>query len=399
METADIVLGRLAELPAGARLLAALDGVEGVHLVGGAVRDLLLGGRTPRDLDLVAEEDGVAVARELASRLGARLDVVHDRFGTATLDGEAVNVATARRESYPRPGALPEVRPAGLDDDMARRDFTVNAIAVGVSPDRRGVVHSAPAAFADLAARCLRVLHEQSFLDDPTRLVRLARYAARLGFDVEERTAALAREAFAAGAPESAGRARMGNELMLLLREPTPIHALVVLRELAGDAPLDPGLEIDGALLECAASLLPGDPLVLLAALTLQAPRERLTEWLADAHVADAGVVLDAVADPEALAEAMREASKPSDLWRLLRRRSAQAAALAGAVGAEAQARRWLDELRRVKLQIGGDDLMREGIPEGPEIGARLEAALARKLDGGLATREEELAAALEARL
>jgi tRNA nucleotidyltransferase (CCA-adding enzyme) len=399
MEIADTVLRRLAELPAGERLLGVVDRVEGVHLVGGAVRDLLLGGPPPRDLDLVAEGDGVAVARALAARLGGEVVVVHGRFGTASLDGVGLNVATARKESYPRPGALPEVRAGSLADDMARRDFTVNAIAVGLSPDRRGVVHHAPHALEDLDARCLRVLHDASFVDDPTRLVRLARYAARLGFSVEERTGALARDAFAAGAPATAGRARMGSELLLLLREPAPIRGLATLRSLAGDAPLDPGLEVDEALLERAAALLPGDPLVLLAAAALHVPRDRLAAWLAESHVPDAGVVLDAVDDPEGLAEAMREAPSRSALWRLLRRRTAQAAALAGALGADDQARAWLDDVRRVQLAITGDDLLRQGIPQGPEIGARLEAAFARKLDEGLASREEELAAALEARV
>ena len=393
------MLRRLADLPDGARLLAALDGVAGVHLVGGAVRDLLLGGGAPRDLDLVAEEDGVAVARQLASRLGAALDVVHDRFGTAMLDGAGVNVATARAESYSRPGALPDVRPGTLEDDMARRDFTVNAIAVGVSPDRRGVVHSAPGAFEDLRSGSLRVLHDASFVDDPTRLLRLARYAARLGFAVEPGTAGLARDAFASGAPETAGRARMGSELMLLLREPEPIRALAVLRELAGDAPLDPGLEVDVPLLQAVDQLLPRDPLALLAALARPVDQAGLAVWLGDIHLSEARAVLDAVSDPEGLARSLAEAARPSDRWRLLRRRSPQAAALAGAVGAFEAARQWLERERFVRLEIGGDDLMREGIAEGPEIGARLDVALARKLDEGLASREEELAAALEARV
>ena len=392
---ADRVLERLRALPEGARLLDAVDGLSGLHVVGGAVRDLLLDG-VPRDLDLIAEAEGPAVAAELARRLGVPPPVVHDRFGTASVEGAGLNVATARAESYARPGALPTVRPGSVVEDMARRDFTVNAIAVGLSPDRVGVVHAAPEAFADLRARRLRVLHDASFLDDPTRLVRLARYAARLGFAVEERTAELAREAFAAGAPSTAGRARMGGELLLALREPDPIAALVSLRDLAGDALLDPGLRVDERALRAASSLLPGDTLVLLAALAVEVPRERLGGGRADIHLSEAAAVLDATDDPAGLAAAMRAAERPSALWRLLRRRTPQAAALAGALGAEEQARRWLDELRHVRLEIGGEDLLAAGVPQGPEVGRRLEAALARKLDEGVAGREEELAAALE---
>src|SRR5690606_38061125 len=113
----------------------ALDGLRRVHLVGGAVRDLLLD-RTPREIDLLAEEDGVAVARELARRLDGALRV-HDTFGTATVEAGdlRLDVATARAETYPRPGALPELRPGTVAEDMARRDFTVNAIAVGLTDD------------------------------------------------------------------------------------------------------------------------------------------------------------------------------------------------------------------------------------------------------------------------
>ncbi|HEX8083281.1 MAG TPA: hypothetical protein VF529_03260 [Solirubrobacteraceae bacterium] len=411
------VLERLRERPAGERLLGALDGLSGVHLVGGAVRDLLVG-REPRDLDLVVLRDGVAVAVELALRLGVPPPVVHGRFGTAALDA-GVNVATARAESYARPGALPDVRAGSLEDDLARRDFTVNAIAVGVSDDVRGAVSAAPRAFDDLEARRLRVLHDRSFVDDPTRLVRLARYAARLGFEVEKGTAALAREAFVSGAPATAGAARMGNELLLALHEPDPVATLATLRDLAAGAPLEPGLEVDEALLRRVSALLAADPLAdesrpravdesrpraaapalaLLAALVRRLPRDEVRRWLADIHLREAPAVLDAVDDPEGLAAAMRAAERPSELWRLLRRRSPQAVALAGALGAEKQARRWLADLRHVRLAIGGEDLLRAGIAQGPEVGRRLDAALARKLDEGLGTREEELAAALEVR-
>ena len=394
---ADTVLERLREREDGARLLDALDGMEGLHLVGGAVRDLLLG-TDPRDLDLVAESDGVAVAEELARRLGGSV-LRHDRFGTATVDGAGLNVATARAETYARPGALPDVRPGSMEEDLARRDFTVNAIAVGVSPDRRGVVDAAPGALEDLDARRLRVLHDASFVDDPTRLVRLARYAARLAFEIDERTAALARDAFATGAPATAGRARMGAEVLLALREPDPVAALVALRGLAGDAELDPGLEVDEALLRRVVDVLPGDQLVLLAAAARRVERDRLARWLTDIHLGRFGTVLDATHDPEGLAAAMNEAGRPSELWALLRHRTPQAVALAGALGAEDQARRWLRELSEIRLSIGGQDLMAAGVPEGPEVGLRLDAALARKLDDGLATREEELAAALQAAL
>ena len=420
-DIAERVLARLEALPHGARLLRALASPEGarqkegrraprsggplggVHLVGGAVRDLLRGDR-PTELDLVVEPgalgDGLTSGPALADELKRRLDgagQVHERFGTAAValrDGTEVDVATSRTERYPRPGALPVVAPAGVDEDMARRDFTVNAIAVGISADRRGQVHHAPQAVADLDAGLLRVLHDASFLDDPTRLVRMVRYATRLGLEVEPHTRALAAEAVAAGAPATAGVARMGAELLLLLAEPDPVAALIALDELGVT---DPDLRVEPEVLRRALALLPGDgsrTSLLLAALAREADPGRLKRWLAGIHLRGADAALAAARDPAGLASAMRGGS-PSELHRVLHRLPPEAVALAGALGAEDEARAWLDHHRRVQLRITGDDLVAAGIPRGPEIGRRLQVALERKLDEGLATREDELAAAL----
>ncbi len=156
-----------------------------VYLVGGAVRDLLLGhGRV--DIDLVVEGD----AAGLAARLGA--DVVeHERFATAKarLDGHEVDIASARNEVYLHPGALPEVEPSSLGDDLARRDFTINAMAIPLG--REPILIDPHGGRDDLAAGLLRVLHPRSFADDPTRALRAARYAARFGFALEAETAEL----------------------------------------------------------------------------------------------------------------------------------------------------------------------------------------------------------------
>ena len=370
------------------RLRAAspvVDALGDAWIVGGAVRDALLGLPAGKDLDVVDPADGVARARDLQSRLGGHL-VIHDRFGTATLRGDdwSVDVATARSERYPHPGSLPEVSvPATLTEDLQRRDFTVNAIALRGD----GEVLAFPGALDDLLARRLHVLHPRSFEDDPTRLYRLARYAGRLGFDVDPETEALARAAFASGAPDTAGPSRIGHEVQLLLAEEpaAAIRGLELLRSLGAG-----GFVIDRDLVRRAVALLPeGHPHapLLLAAVCAGVPEG----W----HVENPGPVLDAARDPAGLAAEMRAADRPSELHRLLRRRTPEAIALAGATGAEIQARLWLDELSRVKLEIGGDDLIREGIAPGPEIGRRLDAALAKKLDTGVGGRDAELAAAL----
>ena len=163
----------------------ATEGRLPCYLVGGPVRDLLLG--VPlRDLDVSIERDATALAAVLAEELGAKL-TIHRRFGTATLtlSGEHVDLVTARKEVYPRPGALPKVSPGTIIDDLARRDFSVNAIALPLSAARSGVVDPHGGA-DDLERRIIRTLHSASFVDDPTRMMRAVRYERRLGFSLED---------------------------------------------------------------------------------------------------------------------------------------------------------------------------------------------------------------------
>jgi tRNA nucleotidyltransferase (CCA-adding enzyme) len=377
---------RLRELPCGRRLLDAAAGMDGVHVVGGAVRDLLLG-RTPRELDVVVEGD----VDELATRLGAGTEALaYERFGTATVRAGDCrwDLAAARAETYARPGALPDVRPAGIEQDLRRRDVTVNALALDLAG---GALRAVAHAEDDLAAGRLRVLHDASFADDPTRLWRVARYAARLGFGVEAHTAHLAREAVRAGALETVSAARIGNELRLALAEPDPVAAL----QAAVDLGLAPWLAPDRALAERALELLPagegrGDLVVLATALAAPAD-ERLAGLQLSA--AERAIVRAARAAP-ALDDTPRA---PSQLARALRGLPVEAVALAGARGTgAAAARRWLDELRHVALQITGDDLRAAGVAEGPDLGRRLHAVLDLHLDGAVAAdRDAQLAAAL----
>src|SRR3954447_10430159 len=173
---------RIRALPGADRLLPALEGLAPAWLVGGAVRDLLLGAASV-DLDVAIEGDAREVARELAARLGGEA-VEHERFGTATVRADAltVDLASPRRESYAHPGALPEVEPAPLDEDLARRDFTVNAMAAALDSERLGELRDPHGGRGDLEAGVIRVLHPKSFIDDPTRLLRAVRYEARFGF-------------------------------------------------------------------------------------------------------------------------------------------------------------------------------------------------------------------------
>lgn len=390
------LLERVRALPAARPLLAHLGSADGVYLVGGAVRDLLLGGR-PFDLDLVVETDAAA----LAGTLGGAV-TIHDRFGTSTvvLDGHTYDVARARRESYARPGALPDVEPAPLAEDLGRRDFTVNAMAISLND---GELSAVPGAIEDLDARRLRILHDRSFLDDPTRLLRLARYAGRLGFAVEPRTRALAGEAIADGALATVSGPRVGAEIRLLARERDPVDAFGALRGLGLDLALHPGLRLDDeGLARRALALLGPDGRRDRLALSVAArgvPAGELPALLDRLafEAADRETIVLAATRAESLARALEAAATPSQIAAAAAYAPAELVALAGALGPAGQAREWLERLRHLRLSIDGRDLLAAGVPEGPAIGRGLRGALAAKLDGRASGREQELAEALKA--
>src|SRR4051794_24170104 len=370
----------------------ALEGEDGAWVVGGVVRDLLLGREPAGIVDVVVEGDALAVARRAAERTGGRL-VVHERFGTATVDvhGGGLDVAAARRETYARPGALPEVElGASVEEDLARRDFTVNAIAVNL---RSGAVCAFPGAFEDLRARQLRVLHRASFVDDPTRLVRMARYSARLGFVAEPWTAALARDAVPA--VRTVSPSRLGAELRLLLKEPLPA-ALLALDGL-GKEVVHPMFAADAEVIGRALALCPSPLVALAACLEPSADLWGRLDAL-EFPAGERGVVVDAVGRARPLAADLARGPGDVALWRRVRAERPEPGALAAALDptAEPAARRWLEEIRHRRLEITGDDLVAAGIT-GPPVGRGLEAAMEAALAGTAPDRESQLAVAIEA--
>ncbi len=357
-------------LPGVEQLLRAA-GDKAVYLVGGAVRDLLRG-EEPGDLDFVVEGELGPIAAELGGAI-----VEHERFSTAsvTIDGRELDLASARAESYERPGALPDVRPASIEQDLARRDFTFNALALALSGEPRLLDPHGGA--EDLRLGVLRVLHDRSFVDDPTRALRAARYAARLELQPDDDTAALLREVDLS----SVSGERVLSELALIAAEPRPSAALA--------------LAADWGLLELGS----GPRLV--------AELERLFEADADwREFADRDTaILLAVAPGEHSAGLRARAARvarhaepgsPAEIQVLAHDHVPEVLAMARAAGAA-----WLDEyvkrLRHVELEIDGYDLIAAGAPEGPAIGRGLNAALEAKLDGEIAGRDQELRVALAA--
>ncbi len=336
-----------------------------VYVVGGAVRDLLLG-RGRADLDLVVEGDAAA----LAAALGAE-PREHERFGTAkvVIDGHEVDVAGARAETYAAPGALPDISPAtGIEDDLRRRDFTVNAMAIPLRGEPRLI--DPYAGRADLDDGLLRVLHPRSFVDDPTRAIRAARYAARFGFEPEPETAELLR----ATDLETVSVDRRQAELLRLAAEESGPRGLALLGEWGLVEPREGGFELAARVAE----LLADPPWSELA------PRPQ----------AVLSAALGPLAGERALAAASPE--RPSQAVELARGHDPVELALARALGAV-----WLEDYvtawRTVELEIDGADLIAAGIPQGPALGRGLGTALQAKLDGEAEGREQELAVALAA--
>ncbi|UTI62900.1 hypothetical protein NBH00_16210 [Paraconexibacter antarcticus] len=388
-------LDRLRTLPAGPRVLGLVAATPGAWVVGGAVRDALLD-LDARELDLVVEGDPTG----LLDALGGTV-VAHERFGTATVTlpepgpaGEplTVDVARARRETYAVPGALPDVEFTTVAEDLHRRDVSVNAIALRPAGEGEPELLAVDGALDDLGAGVLRVLHDRSFADDPTRLWRVARYAARLGFAADAHTTALAARAD----PRSVSGPRLGSELRLALREPDALAALRAAAAL-NDGLLPAGLDLDPARLPAALELLSGAgevrrDLVLLAACARTTDAAALVDWLG--HLGFGSRELDIVAAGSRSSTYMplQRAQTPAEIARAARGVPLEVVALAGGE----QARRWIDELRHVGLAITGEDLLGAGVPEGPEVGRRLQAALDQRLDGAIPPgRDAELQAAL----
>jgi tRNA nucleotidyltransferase (CCA-adding enzyme) len=394
---------RLRRLPGMARLLPALEGLPPTYLVGGAVRDLLRGSDAV-DLDLAVEGDARPVARTLAERLGGSARE-HERFGTATVRaGDLVfDLATTRTETYDQPGALPTVEAAPLADDLKRRDFTVNALAVALAGDDLGHLYDPHGGLADLDAGVVRILHAGSFLDDPTRLLRAVRYETRLGFQIDEDTERAARAALAEDALSTVSGKRVRDELMDLLAEHEAPAAVERMRELGLDRALHPALDPDPDLIASAslgAAAIGADrALAALAALISAAPDD-LEGWLGDLQfdARDRDAVARAAREAPAIARGLAERERmPSELRDLLVGEPPEALALALALGAPSEPiLSWVTDLSGVALEIGGDDLLAAGVPEGPAIGTALEETLRRKLDGLVQGRDEELRTALE---
>lgn len=396
----------------------AADRGERAYLVGGIVRDVLLGiasvpsasgpgQRLHFDLDLAVEGDAVQLAQQVAATGLAKLLARH-RFGTAKLRcGDfTLDVATARKETYARPGALPAVASGTLKDDLSRRDFSINAMAISLSAEDYGRMIDPHDGKSDLERHLIRILHPASFRDDATRILRGVRYEQRFGFDFETETARLLKANIAMLDTISGDRIR--HELELILSEDRPELAIRRLAELGALQRLSPCLTGDGPIAERFASARrlarPGQlPWLYWCLLVYSFSEGEMAQLITRLNV------------PARASQGMRDtlrlktrldlldhpALRPSAIYDLLHEYdpvSVQANAIAAdSMRVRRHLQLFLTKLRSVRTSLNGDDLARLGIPPGPEMGRILQTLHRAGLDGQVSTRadEEKLALAL----
>jgi tRNA nucleotidyltransferase (CCA-adding enzyme) len=376
---------------------AAREEEVSLYLVGGSVRDLLLD-RPLVDLDMVVEGDAPAFARRLARALKVPARV-HERFGTATLQipgAGPLDVACSRRETYAGPGALPRVEPAPVAEDLGRRDFTINAMALGLAPGRRLLDPFGGRRISRAARR--PDAPPRSPVDDPTRAFRAARYANRLGFRVDSQTRRWIARASRSGAFDAVSGDRLRRELRLIFSEENRAGAVALLRDLGLDRVIDPALPREASVLprmrraEAIAARHPGETGWLLFLLVWtsglhESARERLSRRLSLTGEDARGLR----AWP-GIFEALRAAgSRQSPSSILARELSGDALAAGAATVAGAFGRRLEAALaaRQTRLTIGGKDLLAAGLPAGREIGEALRATLAARRNGKIPPRQE----------
>lgn len=381
-------------------------------VVGGVVRDLLLG--VPNcDLDVVVDEPAADFGAAAAEALGGAVKAV-TRFGTALLvlpGGLKVDLATARSEVYERPGALPTVAGGTLADDLMRRDFTLNSLAVVINGEGFGALIDHFGGIEDLERGVLRVLTDRSFADDPTRILRAVRLAARFGFRLDGHTEDLLGRSVREGALATVTGERILNEIVLILSEPDPWPPAARLADwgiLAGIDPAWDGSPVEAVFQAVARAIGPdeGRPsapdaepwVAFFLALLDPAPvdaRRRILERLAAPRAArDAA---RHAAELEALAEGRLGepgGMRRSEVRRLLARFVPEALVLAMAKRpASVVADRvllFLTDLRHARTELTGKDIAALGVPQGPALGRILSALLDARLDGAVSTRADE---------
>ena len=369
---------------------------EAAYLVGGSVRDALLG-LTPGDMDLSIVGDAPQFAATFADKGGGVVEAV-SQFGTARvgLPAGRFDLAMSRTETYATPGALPTVKSSGIQEDLSRRDFTINAMAVDLSPSNWGDLVDSHGGFSDTARRRIQILHPGSFRDDPTRIFRAIRYEQRLGFNLDPGALSLMTRDW--DYMDLISSARVRGELEKILGDPLRADILAAAEDRDVLAGIDISFRVSRAALQAmrrnpdrdilfylalaTASLTENEALSLVTRLEppqewreiiLSSPRYRgMSSILRNENLSPSEVVAVLGEFPLPLLEAQR--------------------ALTGSTYQKSRLDQYLGTLRHVRPEITGVDLLGAGVPQGPEIGIMLDEVLRARMDGRVKTKEEELA-------
>ncbi len=389
-----------------------------VYAVGGFVRDLLL--RLDNlDVDIVVEGDGIAFAQAFARRHSCRVRS-HRKFGTAVIvfpDQFKIDVASARLEYYLEPGALPSVEHASIRLDLARRDFTINTLALSLNEDSFGELLDFFQAQRDLQERAIRVLHNLSFVEDPTRVFRAIRFEQRLGFHMGRHTEHLLHSAVRMGFLDKVGGTRVFNELVIILREADPFPAVQRLAELDLLKYLHPVLGLDAGTRArfgearraldwfellftgetcqrwvvyflCLTANLDADAMIGTCRRLAIPPRHR--ELLCDQRQAGLEVLRDL-----SRRRARRRLLRPSEIYRRLHPLAIEIQLFLLATSGDDQVRRWISnymtQWRGTTTHLTGTDLAALGLQPGPGYRKILTTLLDARLDNLVETREEEI--------
>jgi len=374
---------------------------EKLYLVGGVVRDLMLG-RANLDLDLVVEGNAIELAQQLKQSVKGKI-TTHARFNTAKLqwDNWSVDLTTARTETYEKPGALPTITPGSIDQDLGRRDFTINAMALGLNPGLYGQPIDPLGGRDDLKSKLIRVLHEKSFIDDATRIWRGLRYEQRFDFHLEKKTLGLLKRDIDMLKTISADRTRY--EVECILKEPYPEKVFIRAAELGVLAHLHPNLGGDEWLAEKFeqarkfSAPTPPEPGLYLALLAYPLTKDETDRFISRLRLpkALAQILNDSAAIKSKMRLLATPGLSPSGIFRLLEAYSSPAM-VANSVATESPAASqnihlYLTRLKYVEIALTGDDLIKMGITTGPEIREMMERLQKARLDGEIASRDDEV--------
>ncbi|MGE5197593.1 MAG: CCA tRNA nucleotidyltransferase [Deltaproteobacteria bacterium] len=387
-----------------------------VYVVGGVVRDLMLGVEN-LDLDIVAEGDAIKLAQDFALELKGCRIIRHGRFGTATVTTEKglkVDFATARQETYPEPASLPVVRQGVLKDDLARRDFTINAMAIALSCGESGRLIDLFGGKDDLAGRRIRVLHGLSFIDDPTRILRAIRFEQRYGFRIERATLKYLKDTVRSGYLGLVQPHRLRDELVLILKEKKPMKPIKRIGRLLGFRFLSPGLKVSAGTLRLARAI------------------ENQVRWFEKTHFSrrklDTWVLyfmalLDPVSKTKVrricarfafrkgeekrlleyknigvgfIRELKRENLKPAKVFKLLEPLSYETILMLKAKHNhrffQGNIVNFLKNYNGMRIHTSGKDLQRMGLVPGPHYSRIMKKVLDARLEGQVKTKEDEIA-------